>query len=461
MISGLLKENLIKTFRTMKTKGMKSLVIVMIGIMSMTFSSYSQGDGSDWQNNETCLKNLSLYYEFFKHKNYNDAIAPWRIVFTECPDSKESLYANGVKMYRYFAEKEKDPATKAGLVDTIMMIYDQRIEYFPKNKGDILCRKGIDLLLLRRLDGEEFIQQGYNILSEGISIEKDESNPAYLTTQITAGISLFLNGSLSGETLINDYITASEIIDSRLAKRPSAKLKKAQEAINENIQESRVMTCESIVEIFGPKFEENKDNENWLNLVSGFLNDAGSCEKDPFYAQVAERRYKLNPTASAAFDLGLLFQSKSEYQKAKTYILQAIETAENNDNKADYYYRLAFLSQEYLNSPIDAAKYGYEAISLKPNWGDPYLLVGMAYVNGNSSLGEEFERRTAYWVAVDMFQKAKAVDPSVGEKASSLINSYQDYFPTKEDLFFRSIPENSSYKVEGWIQRTTSARPKN
>ena len=110
--------------------------------------------------------------------------------------------------------------------------------------------------------------------------------------------------------------------------------------------------------------------------------------------------------------------------------------------------------------PADAARYAYEATTLRPGWGDPYILIGLSYIAGNSSLGDEFERRTAYWAAVDMFRKARAVDPSIDSKASGLIIDYEAYFPTKEDLFFRSIAEGDKYTVGGWINKTTSARPK-
>lgn len=436
-------------------------MIVMLGLLLMTQNNFSQPEGSDWKDNETCLRNLSLYYEFYNQKNYHDAIGPWRIVFRECPDSKESLYAYGVNMYRAFAENENDPAVVAALVDTMMMIYDQRLKYFPDNEGDVLGRKGIDLLRFMRQAGEEYIREGYDILSKSIEIEKDKSSAAVVTTQISAGISLFLNGSLEGEKLINNYVTATDILDAQLKKRPNnRRITEAMEAIDQNIKDSRVMTCESIVNIFGPQFESKKDDPAYLDLVAGFLNDAGDCDKTPFFAKVAERRYSLNPTASAAYDLGVLFQNKSEYLKSKDYFLKAVELSTNNEDKANYYYRLAFLSQSYLNSPNDAAKYAIEAINFKPDWGDPYILLGMAYVGGNSALGDEFERRTAYWVAVDMFTRAKDVDPSVSDKASKLISDYTVYFPTKEDLFFRSITEGDPYKVGGWIQRTTTARPK-
>ncbi len=445
----------------MKTKGLKT-VFAMLGIAFLSLQAFSQEDktSSDWKSDDTCLKNLSLYYEFYKHKNYEDAIGPWRIVFNYCPDSKESLYSYGVNMYRYFTEKETDPARKVALVDTIIMIYEQRITYFPRNKGDVLGRKGIDFLRYKRLEGDESILHGYEILTKSIEIEGPKSSEVVLTTQISAAISLFLDQKLEGNTLINNYVTASEILNAQIEKRPSSRTKKAKDAIDKNIKDSKVMTCESIVEIFGPQFEANKENVKFLKLSSELMDDAGDCEMAPFYTQVAEQLYKIEPSAKSAYNIGRVFMRKEDFAKSKAYFIEAVEIAETNDEKAGYYYSLARLSQQYLDRPADAASYAYEAISLRPDWGDPYILVGLAYVAGNSSLGDEFERRTAYWVSVDMFKKAKAVDPSVNSKASDLISNYQAYFPTKEDLFFRSIAIGAKYTVGGWINKTTSARPK-
>ena len=40
-----------------------------------------------------------------------------------------------------------------------------------------------------------------------------KSNPVVLTTFMSAGITLFLNGDLDNETVINDYITVTSILD--------------------------------------------------------------------------------------------------------------------------------------------------------------------------------------------------------------------------------------------------------
>lgn len=440
----------------MKTKGLKFLLIAVLGIF-FSSNAYTQG-GPDVP--EECLKNFSLYYEFYKHKNYKDALDPWRKLYRQCPEWKESTFAYGVRIYRYYLDQAESAADKAAYADTIMMVYDDRIEYFPESKGDVLGRKGIDLLRYRRNDGPEFIKEGYETLKESVEIEGDDSSPVVLTTMISAGISLFMNGMLEGEDLINSYVTSTDILDKQLAKRPTSRTKKAKEAIDSNIKDSKVMTCEAIANIYGPKFEENKDDLDFLKLVSGFLNDAGDCEMDPLYAKVNEQLYAKEPSAEAAYSLGRLFMKKEQYQKSKEYYLEAIEASDDDEKKAQYLYALAGLEQQYLNSPVQAVKYASRSAELDPDWGDPLILMGIAYIAGNSTFGDEFERRTSYWVAVDMFQKAKNVDPSVAQKANSLINEYSQYFPTKEDLFFHSIAEGDRYTVGGWINRTTQARPK-
>jgi tetratricopeptide (TPR) repeat protein len=449
----------------MKTLGLKILPALLLGILLYLPVSAQEGNtagsaSGEWMKNDDCLRNLSLYYEFYKHKNYKDALDPWRQAFRICPEAKESLHAYGIVMYKDILDKEKDEARIAAYSDTLMMIYDTRIKYFPASKGDVLGRKGVDLLRYRRNSGIEYIFEGYNILKESVDIEKDNSSAVVLTTLISASITLLNDKKLDNEAVINDYVKVSEIIDRTLAKKPDSRMEKAKEVNDANIKESKVLTCESITKIFKPKFEAQKQDKDFLLLVTGFMEE-GQCEGEDFYSEATEQLYALEPSSEAAYKLGKLFQKKGEYTKAKSYFLEAIGSASDPNIKANYYYELGILCYNYLKQPQDAVNYAQEALKNNPNLGEPYILIGISYVEGNSSLGDEFERRTAYWLAVDMFNKAKNTDPAIAPRASELAVQYSSYFPTKEDLFFRSIAEGSAYTVGGWINRTTTARAKN
>jgi len=44
-------------------------------------------------------------------------------------------------------------------------------------------------------------------------------------------------------------------------------------------------------------------------------------------------------------------------------------------------------------------------------------------------------------------------------EANKLINRYEKYMPSKEDLFQRSLKTGGTFKVKCWIQESTKIRP--
>jgi len=445
----------------MKTKGLKTLLILLMALFSaiQIFPQKGVEDGSQYGKGEdslACIRNLSLYTEFYKHENFKDAIIPWRIIYRDCPSSRESLYANGVNMYKAFIEAEKDPIKIAAFSDTIMMIYDQRIKYFG-GAGNVLGRKGVDLLRYRREDGSSFIQDGYNYLKESIEIEKGKSSPIVLTTFITAGVTLYSRGLLASDSLVNDYLTVSEILEKELSIRSSPKAQQAKEAIDVNFRESKVLTCELIVKIFEPKFVSNQNNAEFLKKVLGFLTDS-QCETEKLFADVSERLYSVEPSALSAYKLARVLLQRKEYEKCIKYYKEAINLAVSDEDKSKYNYELAYVLNSNLNQPESAASCLYEALKYNPNWGDAYILLGIVYSSANNIFDDVFMKKTIYWLAVDMFLKAKSVDPSINDKANSLIADYSTYFPSVEDVFFHSLLEGQSYTIGGWINRSTTVR---
>ena len=77
-----------------------------------------------------CGAYLSAYRTFFKLKLYEDAYETWWKAFNDCPASSEMMYLDGVIMYRSFIEAAPDESLREGLIDTLMLIYDRRMEYF-------------------------------------------------------------------------------------------------------------------------------------------------------------------------------------------------------------------------------------------------------------------------------------------------------------------------------------------
>ena len=88
------------------------------------------------------------------------------------------------------------------------------------------------------------------------------------------------------------------------------------------------------------------------------------------------------------------------------------------------------------------------------------MLIGKLYASSGPLCGPGtgFDSQVVTWPAIDMFKKAKQVDPSVATEANKLIDTYTQYMPSKEDIFSRTMKEGSTYKVGCWINRNTTVR---
>ena len=117
-------------------KRVVSAIIVLIGFGANAQSKF----GAD---SVACIENLSLFREYFKQKSYADALNPWRWTFNNCPKSSGNIYKNGPKIIK--ARMNIDPENKSAYIDTLMMIFDQRIQYFGK-EGYVLGLKGYELI---------------------------------------------------------------------------------------------------------------------------------------------------------------------------------------------------------------------------------------------------------------------------------------------------------------------------
>ena len=90
-------------------------------------------DGSKYGHGEDsvrCLRNSSLYREYARQKDFVMALPYWKITFNECPKASKNIYLDGVKIFKYKLGKNENPDHKSVLLDSLMLIYDQRIKYF-------------------------------------------------------------------------------------------------------------------------------------------------------------------------------------------------------------------------------------------------------------------------------------------------------------------------------------------
>jgi tetratricopeptide (TPR) repeat protein len=404
------------------------------------------------------ILHASLYGEMVKQKNYKEALPGWRYVFNNAPKFQRSTYTRGVKIMRgmYYATKDKK------YVDTLMMVYDQRIQYFGANRrypeGWILGRKGGDLFTFKKKDIAS-VKEAYDIMKKSIAMRGVDAEAAVVNKTMEAGKMLVMAGELAPELVIDDYLAFMDLLKAQMEKYPkkATNVKGAIANVENDFFAAGVADCETLSSIFTPKFDANPKDMVLIDKIMKMLNRQ-ECEDGALYAKVAEQKYKLDPSADAAHNLAKMFIKKKQFSKSKAYIVKSISLEEDAEIKADLYFKLGSidLMQHKL---VAAKKNALAAIQNKSNWGQPYLLIGKCYAAGSKDFpGKVHEKQALYWVAVDKFMKAKSVDSECAVEANKLIQTYSKYFPRKEEAFMQGLKEGETYKVGGWINETTKIR---
>jgi hypothetical protein len=442
----------------MKTRALKTILLTTMSLLFVLPAISQKGieDGSKYGKGEdsiNCIKNLSLYKEFFKHSNYKDAIGPWRKVFGECPASSERMYVEGITMYRKFIESSTVPERTEQMIDTMLLIYERRSEYFG-GEGNIKGREGIDLLRYRR-DDINAVSQAYDMLKRSIELEKNKSRDAVLVTFISSSITLNQKGKLNDNQVIEDYFMVTDILDPLIAK--SSSMARAKATIDDNMIKSGLLTCEALNSYFQPQFEAKKGDTDFLRNVIRFYKASG-CDRADLYVSASEEMYKIEPGPESAHQLGILLIEKNDFKGAARYLKMAV-AGDNieNDTRAEWFYELAVVSRANKDY-CEAISYAREAIAYKSDYGKAYITLGDAIIDSRDNLGDDFEQRTAFWVAADKYTKAKSVDPSVAEDANKKLNDYASQYPNNEEVFFRDMKDGDSYQVKGCINEYTTVR---
>lgn len=410
----------------------------------------------------TCIMNISLYREFYKqwkasgYKNQtiSDVIEPWRWVFLNCPKGTQNTYIDGVRIVSYLIDQSKEPELRNKYIDTLMLLYDQRIENFNK-EGYVLGRKGVDLASYRPQDTEQI----YKDLKKSVELEGNKTAGPVLVYYMKSAVNMAIEGKADSVVIFESYDLSSQIVDYQLKQNESNPKKKGDwETIQMNIELilEPFASCTDLVNIFRKKFTETPDDIELLKKITKILDDK-DCHEDPLYFETTKRLYELEPSPASAYMIGKMLLNEGKYTEAIEYLKEADKLEDENYIEKSYMY----IAQAYRaigNSP-SSRTYALKAAALNPSNGDAYLLIGDLYAESAKECGDnDLTSRVAFWTAVDKYYKAKQVDPELADEANKRIATYSQYFPAISTIFFYALKEGETYRVECWINEDTKIR---
>lgn len=442
------------------------LTVVILALA--VFAGYSQKgieDGSKYGHGEDsiqCIRNYSLYSEYYKQKNYDDALPYWRLVFNDCPKVSKNIYQHGANMYKFYiiqATRKNNIDLKNALVDTLMQVYDQRIKLYPKDKGRVLGYKAADILRFKKND-LVCMKKAYAFSSEAIDIRKNSIPKSVINTYMHTTIFLFDNNDISDSEVVENYARTIAILDAQLAKNPDdEELENLKASIGSIFANSGAASCEALIKLFSPKFKESPEDIDVLKKISYWLNNTG-CTESNLYLNATISLNKLEPSATLAYHIAQLYVKQKNYQAAVQFYKQAIDQETEMAAKSKYLVEIGYIIQSEYGDLPQAKSYALKAIKADPNSGKPYLLLGNIYAGAKNFGPDDLSHKAVFWVSVDQYIKAKQMDPDLASLANDRIKAYSQYFPDTEMVFFFGFNVGDRYTLNGWINESTIVRTK-
>lgn len=462
----------------MKTKMTTLLFALTVGATS-SFAQIAREDRfGHGQDSIECLSNISLYNEHVKTKNYAEAYEPWKKVFTKHPAARNDMYDYGVDILRWKIKNEADAAKKTELVNELLGIYDQRIQYLeslnslikkPYTKASILEKKAHDYIVyVKPLD----LVKAHAMLLEVLNMDPNNAGHQIMLDLMQVSSLLCKKQESHKEQIVKDYLQTSELATNKLnAAKKNAEKGDANQATYEKIAgmwetvknnldayfiNSGAANCESLQAIYAPQVEANKDNLEFLKQVVSIMAML-KCTDQEAYLAAAEYAHNIEPTSRSAAGCASRYLKRGDTNKALEFMDQAIELETDDKEKAEYAYKTAAIL--YSVKQLSKAKsYASKAISLNGNYGAPYILIAQMYASSPKWSDEPAMNKCTYFAAIDKLMRAKSVDPSVTEEANKLIGSYSAHTPKAEDLFFIGLKKGDTVTIGGWIGETTTIR---
>src|SRR5690606_11757383 len=125
----------------------------------------------------------------------------WRDAFKYCPPGlRQTLYVDGQKIYRFLIEKNaNNNELKNKLIDSLLLMYDLRTEYFPKYALGAQTNKVIDLINFRGSDDKLV----FDSIMENINTFGENAQPSLMALAMQRASALFASKVIDAERVLS------------------------------------------------------------------------------------------------------------------------------------------------------------------------------------------------------------------------------------------------------------------
>ena len=402
------------------------------------------------------ILNSNFLKESCDNKDYDAAAHYLKELLDKCPKASENTFVRGTTLYKNKINRAKSIAEKNVYVDSLLLLYDLRNEYFgshPKRgTAYILDRKAREYLTYKPND-RAGIREAFR---EAIEAGGDNSDPETVVAYFTNLCDDYKN---TDEVMPDEIIAEYDRLLPFFEKNPEASEYKSQ--FDAAFGLSGAASCENLETLFRGKLEAAPEDEALLAQAVSMMSRA-KCDGD-FYFAIAEKYYQVKPSSETAMFLAQAFQNKGDYAKADTYLNEALAVEQDPAERQKLLVRIALVGL-VANNINDAATAARQARDLNPEDGVPYFVLAQCYASSAAACGG-FAGQATFWAAYDTMAKAVELLPSDSEymeHAKTSLGAFRNRFPSSEECFFNELQDGARYTVTCGMAAgvSTTVRPR-
>lgn len=409
----------------------------------------------------------AVYRTFLRSNDLAAAFPHWQKAFELAPaaDGKRAFqYTDGVRFYKDFYSKSENADEKAGFVKKIRELYDAATYCYPKEYY-LYGLQAFDLYYsFREYTTDTEI---YELFKKTIDLD-GERTAAFVLNPFT---DILIKRFNAGEINLQEARHYAEKVRTILAYGLNTSKEKESFLIVESYAPVRLEEFETTEDFYSPSYYLDRYYPDYLadstncDVVQTVYSRLRYGKVDVTDARLVMLEEKMNneckveETASTARTALAALQA-GRYREAIKGFEQAADETDDIERKAKYNQLIAKIYYAHLKSFGNARTYAQKAAKLQPNWGEPAILIGKLYASSGPLCGpgRGWDSQVVTWAAIDKWQYAKSIDPSVSNEATKLINQYSAFMPSVEDIFQRNLQEGQTYTIGCWIQETTRIR---
>lgn len=421
---------------------------LIFGAMLLAGFAHAQ-EGWNWPSDPAEEKKArelnAAYTDYMKSEQFVEATKPLNWLLVNAPNLNESIYINGVTVYKGAADKSTDAAQKLVYQDSVMAVYDKRGALYNNTAKWIETKAYYGYLFFKSdakkipaviADFEKAVELKGNINYQFV--------PAYFDL-VEKNYSV--NKAYNAEQVLAIYDKSNKVLDAAAAAGKDVAGSKS--TLETLLVKMKLIDCDFIENTMGPKLTADPTNEELAEQIFNYSRQY-KCFTSKAFLAALEFKDSKEPSFNTSESLGTLYSVAKDMEKAEKYFEKALTLESTEKQRAGVkmelarIYRIAGKKSAARTAAREAASLDGELTS------SAYGLIGDLYMSAYNDCRGGESRAKDYSIFIAAYNAYQRAGDSKG------MGSARSRFPSKEELFTEGLQLGSSLSTGCWVGETVS-----